>query len=143
MTYKISLPGEKIILDHLDPSQFDIERELGGSPYMTVSIFYVPHGDDKSTSINLGWVRIKMFQHLSETVSGRESGMSHETKGAYGRSQWVLIIGEETFPIHAGSVSEKHMQGQGPVTPSTEQTGEHLAPPTSLSFWFHTRRFDA
>ena len=39
-TYVIDFPREKILFDDLDPSQFDLEREMGGSPYGIVRVDY-------------------------------------------------------------------------------------------------------
>lgn len=119
-TYLIDFPKERIILDEIDPSQLDIEQEMGGSPYVIATVEYQMKEDHKIFPLGLGWTRIKMYAHRAEVKPS-------ESQGTYGRSQWVLRTGTETHILHAGSISERSMHGQGPVSPSQEPAG--VSPP--------------
>ena len=120
-TYVIDFPREKILFDDLDPSQFDLEREMGGSPYGIVRVDY-KHQDQSavSASITLGWARIKMYVHKSDVGSSNVSL-------SYGRSQWMLAAGDDYHTLHPGTASEKAIQGPGgALSPEPQQQGEHL-----------------
>ena len=67
VTYKMTFPREKFVFDDLDPSQYDVEEEMGGFPFAVVRVDYSHQEENRGISapITLGWSRIKMYQHRS------------------------------------------------------------------------------
>ena len=52
------------MFDGIDPSQYDVEREMGGYPFAIVRVDY-SHQDKTSISapVTLGWARVRLFTH--------------------------------------------------------------------------------
>jgi hypothetical protein len=48
MVYKVRFPGERYVYPNFDLSPFDVERELGASPYAMITLEYVRPSMSKS-----------------------------------------------------------------------------------------------
>ena len=55
MVYRLSFPGERYVYPNFDLSQYDVERELGASPYAMFGLEYVKPSTSESSGECL-WV---------------------------------------------------------------------------------------
>ncbi|KAK3587352.1 hypothetical protein CHS0354_036519, partial [Potamilus streckersoni] len=108
--YDVVFPLDKFVFENMDFTQYDVERELGAYPYAIVKLEYIISGSagQGRSPVPVGWARIPLFQKV--VPSGKESVTSLDI-------QWNLLLGENTYTLHAGEVPES-MVATLPVTPS-------------------------
>ena len=120
ITYDIHYPREKFIFDDLDPSQYDVEQEMGGYPYAVIRVDYL-HEDrgtqQLATQVTLGWCRVQLYEHISQVA-----GSSHVEHGG---QQWRLMVGDYHYTIYGGPVSQAVLLGVA-KTPPDQQYGKIL-----------------
>ena len=109
-TVRIDFPGERFVFDDLDPSHYDVEREMGGFPYAVIRVDYFDQSeaDLYSAPVTLGWGRIKLYQQ--------------EARGVRVANPWVLMKGDCGYILHSGPVAET-ISGERTPTPKTLPTG--------------------
>ncbi|KAK7475022.1 hypothetical protein BaRGS_00033703 [Batillaria attramentaria] len=114
MVYELEFPGERYVYPNFDLSQYDVERELGASPYAILSMEYMMPTTSQSSGLNLiplGWSRVLLFR------GGAEGAISVE--------QFTLIEGETWVALHPGDIPDSLISTQ-PATPSETQEDAYL-----------------
>lgn len=109
MVYAVQFPGERYVYPNFDLSQYDVERELGASPYAILSIEYMKPTTSKSSGVNLiplGWSRLLLFR------GGAEGLISVE--------HFTLLEGETMVALHPGDVPDS-LVSTLPATPTESQ----------------------
>lgn len=105
MVYRVNFPAERYIYPPFDLSQFDVERELGASPYAMITLEYMRPSTAKSGThrLSLGWSRLPLFRGRGDTQMVIEA--------------FVLLEGENWVALHPGEVPDSLISAQ-PSTPS-------------------------
>ncbi|KAK7088191.1 uncharacterized protein [Littorina saxatilis] len=112
MVYRFTFSGERYVYPNFDLSQYDVERELGASPYAILGLEYMRPGTSKSKGMNLiplGWSRVPLFRGGGEGYNAIES--------------FHLLEGETWVALHPGDIPDSLISTQ-PSTPSETQTQE-------------------
>ncbi|KAL8583033.1 hypothetical protein ACOMHN_051197 [Nucella lapillus] len=120
MVYRLAFPpGERYVYSHYDLSQYDVERELGASPFAVFSVEYMKPGTSGSPGVcllPLGWSRVALFR-------GGEGGSGGG--GVTAVEKFVLLEGETWVALHPGDVPDS-LLNTAPPTPTQGQEDAYL-----------------
>ncbi|ESP04135.1 hypothetical protein LOTGIDRAFT_237550 [Lottia gigantea] len=107
--YQLSYPQEKFVYEALDLLEYDVERELGASPYAILRLEYdsVQQSQQGKAPISVGWARVPLFKR------GSRGGGRVSTD-----SSWSLVLGDTSFTLHPGQIPDSLVSSSHPITPS-------------------------
>ncbi|XP_076453203.1 uncharacterized protein LOC143288510 isoform X2 [Babylonia areolata] len=114
MVYRFSFRGERYVYGNFDLGQYDVESELGASPFAILSLEYMRPGTSKSPGVNLlpmGWSRVPLFRGGAEGVTAVD--------------KFVLLEGETWVALHPGDLPDS-IVNVAPPTPYDGQEDAYL-----------------